>query len=379
MVEKEMDTSEATQLLTWLDEERRRDKALLAELGKGIEQHEGYLSNIGERMERLEEGLAQTDAELARMSRFEEALQKFKDEILLEVRGSEERLRREAKEGQKSLRREGQDKAKAIVRLGERIEEVLQLGQFETQQAEIKRLGKVTSALKLQTDEARQEAKTLQEKLLASTERLDRSDKAVAKLLQERDEEKVRSEGIEEKLKLLEDWAERGSQRMADLQALGERLREEQVQLVEQLRTVDDRRKKQIDTWAKEMRSWRQMAEELREKLALTDKQYRSAERMLAALDELKTQLEQHREMLEHLQHTGEERQKQQIEEWRKENEMLWLRNDERWQQLSEQNAKRDARTTLLWESQTEHLRRQVKGLARWIKEFDKRGVRSKK
>ena len=75
-----MDTSEATQLLTWLDEERRRDKALLAELQKSTEQHEHHLSNVAERMESLEERQAQTNAELARMSRFEEALQKSEAE-----------------------------------------------------------------------------------------------------------------------------------------------------------------------------------------------------------------------------------------------------------------------------------------------------------
>jgi chromosome segregation ATPase len=231
----------------------------------------------------------------------------------------------------------------------------------------------------MQTDEALQEAKRTQEKLLALTGRLDRSDKAIAQLVQKQEEDRVSSESIKGKLKVLEDWAERGTQQMVDLQAFGERLREEQVQLVEQLRAVDDRRKKQIDGWAKEMTSWRQEVEKLREKLALMDKQYRSAEKMLAALDELKSQLEQDRETLEHVQHAGEERQRQQLEEWRKENQMLWLRNDERWQQLSEENTRRDGRVALLWESQTEHLRRQVKELARWIKEFDKREVRSKK
>jgi len=375
-----MDTNEATQLLTWLDEERRRDKALLAELQKSMEQHEVRLSNVNERMEMLEENLARTNAELARMSRFEEALRQFKDEILLELRGSAERLRQEAEEREKHLRGEGRERARALVKLGQSVEEALQVRDLlQIQQVELQRLNKAISSSQLQLDEALKQDKKSQEKLLVLMERLDRNDEKLANLLQQRDEEKVRSESIKEKLRLLEDWAERGTQQMVDLQAFGERLREEQAKLVEQLRAVDDRRKKQIDGWAKEMRSWRQMAEELRDKLALMDKQYRSAERMLAALDELKTQLEKDRETLEHVQHAGEERQRQLLEEWRKDNQMVWLRNDERWQQLSEENARRDGRLALLWESQTEHLRRQVKELARWIKEFDKRQIRSKK
>lgn len=410
-----MDTSEATQLLTWLDEEHRRDKAMVAELQKSIEQHEGHLSNVTERMEKLEERLAQTNAELARMSRFEQALQKFKDEILLELRGSEERLREEVDNKEKLIREERQERAKGLTKLEARVEEAFQFGdQLQTQQAELQRVNKAISALKLQIDEALKEGKKPQEKLLVLAEGLDRCDKAIAKLLQElekqkaryegtteklkllegwakrgtqqmaellqeREEEKIRSEGIKEKLKVLEGWAERGTQQIVDLQTFGERLREEQAQSVEQLRAVDDRRSKQIAAWAKEMRSWRKEAEKLREQPALIEKWHRSAEKTLAALDELKTQLGRDREVLEHLQHAGEERQKQQLEEWRKENEMLWLRNDERWQQLSVDNAKRDTRVTQLWESQSEHLRRQVRELAKWIKEFEKRLVRSKK
>jgi len=375
-----MDTSEATQLLTWLDEERRRDKALLTELQKSTEQHEGHFSSVSEKMERLEERLAQTNAELARMSRFEQALQKFKDDILLELQRYKERFRKEGDEREKRLREERQRAAEDLAELREEVGEALRLQEsLQTQQAETQRLNKAISALKLQMDESLKEGKERQEKLLLFAERINKDDEKIARLLQEREEEKARSEAIKGKLTFLEGWAERGGEQMAELQAFGERLREEQAQLVEQLRTVDDRRKKQITGWAKEMRTWRQEAGRRRELEAAMDKQYRSAERMLTAMDALKTQLEQDREALGHVQQTGEERQRQQLEEWRKENELLWLRNDERWLQLSEENARRDARAALLWESQVEHLRRQVGESARWIKEFDKRRVRSKK
>lgn len=100
---------------------------------------------------------------------------------------------------------------------------------------------------------------------------------------------------------------------------------------------------------------------------------------MMAGLDALRTQLEQDREALEHLQQTREERQKQQLEDWRKENELLWLRNKERWQQLGEENAKRDARIARIWETQIAHMRRQVGELAKLIRDSQKHLVRTKK
>jgi hypothetical protein len=340
-----MDTGEATQLLTWLDEERRRDKALLVDLRKSIEQHENLLSHISERMERLEEALAQTDAEVARMSRFEHALEKFKRDILSELQRSEERFRKEVNSAEGLLRTERQERAKALAELGKRVEQSLQIEEkLQTERTEIRRVNKAVSALKLQIDEAVQEDKEQHEKL-----------------------------------RFLESWAKQGGQQMADLQALGERLRAEQAQLVEQMRTIDDRRMKQITKWGKELSSWRKEAGQRRELGAVMDKQYRSGERMFAALDRLKTQLEQYPEALEHLQHTGEERQRQQLEEWRKENEMLWLQDDERWRGLSEGNAKRDAHVARLWESQIAYQRQQVGQLAKWIRLLEKQLVRYKK
>ena len=375
-----MDTREATQLLSWLDEERRRDTALLAEVQKALEQHDNLFLSTAQKIEDMEERLAQTKAELARMSRFDTALQQFKDEILLELQRAEKRLQKEGDERDTRLRDERQDRVKALANLSKRIEEAFKFQEpLQAQQTEIQRLNKAILVLRPPLDEARKQAKGQQERLLILGERLSRNDERLTELLQEREEEKARSESIKEKLTFLEGWAERGTQQMVDLQAFGERVKEEQAQLVGELRVVDDKRQKQISAWAKEMREWRSEAKKVREQVALTDKQHRNAEKILSAMDTLRVQLQKDREVLQHMEQTAEERQRQQLEEWRKENQMLWLRNDEKWAQMGEENARRDGRITLLWESQLEHLRGQVGGLAKWIREFEKRLVRSKK
>jgi uncharacterized phage infection (PIP) family protein YhgE len=375
-----MDTREATDLLNWLEEERRRDKALLDELQKKVDQHDDQFSASGEKMDRLEEGLAQTSAEAAGVSRFEQALQQFKDELLLEVRRWQERLRKETDRQDEVLRQERQDRVTALARLEQSVKEALRFEQLlEAEKAEVQRLNKVASELRLQLEDTSKTVRAQQETLLAVGEQIGRHDQRLAQLLQGQEDAKASSEQIAEQLKYLEGWAERGTQQMADLQAFGERLREEQAQFLGELRTVDDRRKKQITRWAKELGTWRDEAKGIREQLALSEKQYRSAEKMLSSLEEVKIQLEKDREALEHLEQTAEERQRQQLEEWRKENELLWLRNEERWQQLSEENARRDAHIALLWESHVAHLRRQIGELDKSIKELEKRLVRAGK
>jgi hypothetical protein len=372
-----MDTREATELLDWLEEERRRDKALLAELEKRLNQHEGQFSASTEKMDTLEESLAQTTAEAARISRFEQSLQQFKDELLLEMRRWQEGLRKEMDRKEEVLRQERQDRVVALAKLEERVKEALHVQEvIDTERAELRRLNKVTSELGLQIDEALKEGRAQQERLLATGEQLRRNEERLALLLQGQEESKARSEQIAERLTFLEGWMERSTQQMADVQAFGERLREEQSRFLDELRSVDDRRKKQIAKWAKEMRTWRDEASGIREQLALSEKQYRSAERMLRSLEEMSIQLEHEREALQHIERTAEERQRQQIEDWWKENELLWLRDEERWQQLGEENAKRDSHVALLWEAHVAHLRREVGELGKSIKELEKRLVR---
>jgi len=82
----DMDARETRQRVDWLDQERQRDKALLAELQKRVEQQEAQLTHAQEATEALSETLSRGSVEARSLSRFEKALQQFKEEIMLELR-----------------------------------------------------------------------------------------------------------------------------------------------------------------------------------------------------------------------------------------------------------------------------------------------------
>jgi hypothetical protein len=372
-----IDATEAAQRLKWLEEERQRDKALLAELQKRQDQSDRQLVHTEEAIERLDERLVRSDEQLARSARFEKALQQFKDEILLQLHRSEERLDKDGEARDRRIGEERQTRAVSLAKLEQRIDEAFKLQEtLESQRIEIQRLVKSVSTLQPQIDEAVRGTKGHQETLLALREQVGKCEKTIAEVSQNSDEEAVRSETISESVRLVQARVERETERTAELQTLVEGLRQEQSQLVEGLRKVDDRGKKQISGWTKEMGLWRQEAESAREQVALGAKQIRNGEKVLAALDELKIQLEKDRDSLQHMERTAEERQRQQLEEWRKENELLWLRNEERWAQLAEENAKRDDHIATLWETRLVHLRREVTELEKLIKNLEKRLLR---
>ena len=375
--EIEMDLGEAAQLLKWLEEERRQDKALLADLQKRQEQHEGQLVRAWEATERLEQNLARAAAEVSHLSRFDKALQQFKDEILMELRKSEERDGKEHEARDRQLREERQERVSGLARLEQRLTEAMKIQEpLDTQRAEIQRLTKTASALRLQIDEAAKEVRGQQEKFLAVGERVSKVEQSMVELFQASEEEQSRSGSMGERLTLVQALLEREDQRMGELAALVEDTRGEQSQLADQLRGVDDRGKKQISGWAKEMAAWRTDADAVREQIGLSDKQLRNSERMLDALDALRIQLEKDRDALQHMERTAEERQRQQLEEWRKENELLWLGNRQQWEQLADENDKRDEYIALLWEVQVAYLRREMGELDKLTKELERRLMR---
>ncbi len=373
----DMDARETRQRVDWLDQERQRDKALLAELQKRVEQQEAQLTHAQEATEALSETLSRGSVEARSLSRFEKALQQFKEEIMLELRKAEEHLAKDSQSADSHLREERRERQNALARLEQRIEEAFRLEvTLRTQRVDIDRLTKTAAALGTQMEGMFKERREQQETLLALEDRIRRSEERTTDLLQAREAASSRSDDIVESLRLAQTQIERLSQQTSDLESSREEVRQEHTAIAEELRAVDDRVKKQIAGWTKEMGKWRGSAEELRERVALSDKQLRNGEKMLASLHEMSIQLEKDRESIQHVERTAEERQRQQLEEWRQENALLWLRNDERWEQLAGENAKRDDHIRGLWGTQLSYLRREVGELEKLMKELGKRLTR---
>jgi chromosome segregation protein len=373
----DVEASETRQSLDWLEQERRRDKALLAELQARMDEREGELAHTRETVEALSQELDRVSKESKSTGVYAKALQQFKDEVMLELRKYEEHVAKEAQQADSHLLEERKERQGSLIRLEQRIEEVSRLQErLRAQQADIDRLTKTTSAFGMQAEAAAKDKREQQEHLLGLEGRIARGEERTADLFQAQEAMNSRSDDILESLRLAQAQMERLSRQVSDLESWSEELKGERAALVEELRAVDDRGKKQIAAWTKEMGKWREEAEALRAQLALSDKQVRKGDAMLTDLDALRIQLEKDREALQHLERTAEERQRQQLEEWRQENRLLWSRNDERWDQLAEENSKRDDHIAALWNSQLAHLRREVGELEKWMKEVEKRLMR---
>jgi uncharacterized phage infection (PIP) family protein YhgE len=376
-VDVDRDASQATHQLDWLEQERQRDKATIEQLRREQQEYQSQLAHVEETLDGLNVRLARISTEMMSSDRLDKVLQQFKDELLLEWRKSEQRVSEGNEARDRRIVEERQERVSAFTRLEQRIAEALKIQEtIQAQRAELQRLTKTDSALQLEIDEALREVKTQSGKLLSFGERVKKSETIVAEVSKAREGEASRSESLSESVRLVQARMDRVAQQMTDAVSSVEEQRQAQAQLADELRKVDDRGKKQISGWTKEITAWREEAVTVSEQIARSDKQSREGERMMSAMDALRIQLEKDRESLQHMERTAEERQRQQLEDWRKENELLWLRNDERWAQLADENTKRDEHIASLWEIQLAHLRREMTEIGKLMKGLEKRLMR---
>src|SRR5512136_1390849 len=78
-----MDLTQLSQMVTWLDEEHRRDREELAKLDQRLQSMAVEKQEQARRIQDLEGRLASTHAQLGRFTQIEQALQQLKNEVVV--------------------------------------------------------------------------------------------------------------------------------------------------------------------------------------------------------------------------------------------------------------------------------------------------------
>ena len=146
-----MDLTQLAQMVTWLDEEHRRDRAEIARLQQRIEAQSSDIIEQARRIQELEGRLASTQAQFTRFNQVEQAIQNTKNELVgLVERAYEERvsgqreLERSRMSDREMLSREISEVRRELPRIG-RVEESIQIRTTEDE-----RLGELIMSMRNQ-------------------------------------------------------------------------------------------------------------------------------------------------------------------------------------------------------------------------------------
>ena len=327
-----MDLTQLSQMVTWLDEEHRRDREEVARLDQRLQAMAIEKQEQARRIQDLEGRLASTHAQLTRFTQIEQALQQLKNEVVvlldkqtearLQAEREAERLRLSERE---ALNRHLAEVRKELSRL-QRIDEEMGARQVEEQ-----RLGDMVLALRQSVNNISKDLDDRTRTLPYMVEQRAQDNKRIAQMQGETVELMKRTEALASHMPLLEERMQRLDKEYSRIQPLPDQLHRDQQTFLDAQKLAEVERQRQMTQWEQEFAAQRELIEKQALKLRDFEARYEAAGRTLKGLEEFQAQVVSGQKQIAELQRLAEERQRKELAEWQAENEQRWKKETLRW------------------------------------------------
>lgn len=310
-----MDLNQVTQLVTWLDEEHRKDKALLMALQSQIDGQKAQLTEQARQLQEIQASLARIESQLPRLGQLDNAIQGVRTEFsgLLAKHAAEQDVREESRT--RSDKQETESLARIVRQVQERVESI---GTFEG----------IASALRDEDSKLRGEVTRAFDQFADVSKRLNAHDERLGLLAQ--DGQSFRDNLINLRL-AHEDWSSNKHMALkAEVEALGPRLDTKVEQLQSALEQLGKREQEDLHAVKLKQQEWDRRVEELSAEMKASQApvarwakqleefstQFERNRKTVHDLHELERQIRQQGNEVLELQRLAAERQRTELREW---------------------------------------------------------------
>lgn len=320
-----MDLSQVTQMVSWLDEEHRKDKKLVGELLKRIEDQNALIINQGRRIEELDARLATAQAQLPRLDQIEALHAQTRtaqgrriEELDAHIAAVQSGLMRfdQVEANMQQVRTEASS-------LLPRFEHELQLRLEQTAQTRIlerERDSRAINDLRMQLEPLPELQRRL-DALAAEDRRLNEGfpplEADIVKLY-------AALELIPPRLQYLEEWGERLTTHIGELKLIEGTIKGQHSQMLETIRRSEEDQRQQLTLWSGEIAEHRRQVDAAIAALPPLDEMYEQARRVLKHYEGLEDEIRAEQTKIDHLLHLSEQRLKETLAEWHSDYEKNW-------------------------------------------------------
>lgn len=341
-VTQTMELTQAMQTLKWLDEDRLRDKAVIATLQKRVQSQELQLAQQVAQIQELQAALAGVQGVLAKVTEFEKMVSNYKDELILQMDQREVTRRKEQAETKQLRQIEYETLTVSLnqlekeLRVLPRYDEELNARRAESQRlSEAFQQVEVTVAdLSQRSDDRVQAVTYLEEQRRADNRR-------IVDLEHDTPELHKRIEMLAPKFPLLEEMLQKQKTRIEE--AIQETKKYEKP--IEELRISDFQREQKMKQYLDQGEQVTQEMERIRAQTQGFIEHQQLVKRALKKLEGFQPRLEKRQNEVAEMQRVAEDRAKRQREEWQDEQaKQQKKRNvviEERWRQQERVNIER--------------------------------------
>ncbi len=330
-----MDTAQLAQMVAWLDEEHRRDRAEIARLQQQVESQTADIIEQARRIQDLEGRLATTTAQLGRFPQLEQQIQSVQQEFALLIDRSDENrvqsvrdIERARLTDREALTREISEVRRELPRIG-RIEEAVDLRKGEEERL-VDMIMEGRNQINLLVKEL--EERTRQIPFLAEQRTSDA--KRIAQLQQETVELFKRIESFTGRFSVLDDADRRMSAEIERWRPVFGEVREEQQNAMERLQVETVERLQVLNRWQENIDDQRVIVTKNEERIQSFVQTIETARRIAHTIPEFQESVRRDQVQVQELQRLAEERTRREMDEFREEFEKQSRRDELRQEHL---------------------------------------------
>jgi len=333
-----VDIVQINQLVTWLDEEHRKDRAEITKLQQQLEAQELEIQEQARRIRDLEGRLAGLQAQVTRFAQIEQATEQLKSEVVLMIDRIREEVTRADREAERARMSDREATARAISEIRKelprfgRIEEDLTVRKTEEQ-----RLSEAILELRQQVATLGKDLDERTRTIPYFAEQRSQDVKRIAQLQQETIELFKRVDAVANRLPVLEVSIQRAVKDVEAVLPVPAELKRTQDSFIEQVKLAQVEQERQLRDFRDEIVGYREaialQTKRLQELADGVDQSKRAAQ----TIEQFQQAIRREQSQVTELQRLAEERQRRELETFQAEFEKRAQRDLLNWQQRWQQ------------------------------------------
>jgi len=329
--------------LAWLDEELRKEKALVEELRNLLDKQQVMLVDQTQRIISLEDRLTKLQGQLGRIADIEEALQHTRDEIVLMVSEMKQDFQKRETESLRLRQAEREKDQKTIQEILLALERIAPLEQaLAVRQAEDTRLNEAILRLQQEVQALAKVPSAVDEWRRQLADGIAKNTVDVRKVEEEMGDLRKAQQESASRLVLVNEALAKVERAIAELQAMRQEITAQQEQMAERQRREDRSRAQTMTEWGRRLDGFAHQMEAWADQLRLFADQHEKNRRLLRDIQSLAQEVSQQQDRLQQLQRLAEEQLRREMREMRGENDRRWAQEMERREQILAAQAQRD-------------------------------------
>lgn len=315
-----MDITQLAQMVNWLDEEHRRDRAEIARLQQRVESQSADIIEQARRIQELEARLASTNSQLGRFGHIETIVENTKHELVVLVERTDEdriqgqrELERSRLSDREMLAREINEVRRELPRIS-RLEEAVDVRSVEDD-----RLSELIMGMRNQIGGLAKEIEERTRQIPFLAEQRTSDTKRIAQLQQETVELFKRIEAHVGRVAVIEEAARRVSVEQEKFPPLVQKVKDEQEKFMERVRVALAENTQNISRWQEVLDQQKVTIAKAYERIQSYTQQVETSRRVVQEMQEFKDLILREQSQVQELQRLSEERVRREMDEFREE------------------------------------------------------------